>query len=523
MDPCLSINNNYYSSFDKTSLVLPKISGNCEEEIIEIPLPANLEGKYLISECNLIKKVDKTWSQTVEEIPFAPRVSSFVYYSTAVLSSSEVLYSAIASYGIAPKPPLGVNLACIASTLYSLAIIGYRSWQTKKIEKDPYKRLELYLEWIKENPYFLEVFEEINRKEKISFKIISKEEAKNKKILAYESSNAWYDPYLHTITLLKEMESIPYLEAIIFECCNAFQRSRFLEFNAKINWNNIPDRNVYGMLLEKIEYDSFINYYKIVKYGVRQLNWNDSLLNYGNPQNEDIIDFKENYLYQNRLLTEKTISHTEFYRLEWDHIYAPLFFLKHSEKLEKHPELLKFRSSENDCSLLALIILESTKLLKNSDIKTQKKVMIALNAFINRWYIQKQKLSTHYHKKDFEDIMYLFSGCFIFIFNFQKQLSSDLFIEKTTVFLYEDYTDPPVFDLQLGSLDPHIRPYFNSFLKLVKKQIKNLIILNTAYTRYELTRSKEASLLKNEKNIVEYFFCLKLIQLLKVNFFNKKP
>ena len=270
----------HYSTFSKVYAPQTEISKGVEDHI-EIPLPINLQGKHLISthatEKGVGAKVCELWNRTVAGLPFNPRVSSLVCCGISFPTIGEMAYSAIAGLAKGPRPPFWVDLACSGLAIGSFAVVAYRSFKMSKVVEDPYKEIEENLEWLKKNPYFLEVWEEINREEKITFTVMSKEEAEKKENY---SADAWYSPSKHTITLVKTGSDSDFLESMIFECCNAFQRQRFLQSDSKMGWNCLPDRNTYGIFEEQVEYHSITLYHKIVQYGIEKLEWNRRLLSY---------------------------------------------------------------------------------------------------------------------------------------------------------------------------------------------------------------------------------------------------
>lgn len=360
----------------------------------------------------------------------------------------------------------------------------------------------------------MEVFEEINSKEKIRFKFISKEDIEKGKI-SY-ASNVWYSPDTHTITFLERMESI---NLLLFECCNAFQRRRFLELGSKIGWDNIPDRNTYGVLKEKTEYHSMVICSKIVKYGIKHLRRDPSMLSYEDPETKKPTSFEKHYLYLNRVSQGEKISHTESYRLHWDQAYTPLFFLKYSEELEKYPELLYHRCSKTDNTLLDLVILNFEMLFQTKDIKTKKEILIALTNFITRWYNQKKILN---FQNAFESYC-ITKGCFSLVLDFHEKVVLKAFTKKIEAFLTEEQTKPPLFDINLKKIDPSILPHFNLLLKVVKQKIKESLIANNNFSDLPLNAAEKIPLMENktEKNDEEHIFDTKMIKLLNANFFKR--
>ena len=218
------------------------------------------------------------------------------------------------------------------SSMYKMILIWCRNFPLKSVELDE------YVECLKQNPYFLEVWEDINREQKIKFHLIAEEEAKKKE--DYDA-DAWYSPHNHTITLVNCLHRVKISVAIIFECCNAFHRQERGKALSSIGWDNIPNRNMYGVFREQLEHQTSITYNEIVQHGVAKLEWLPLFLRDHDPETGNVLSFEKKYPRQNVLNAGKEVTHTEKYRLFWDQKYASTFFLKHSEELEKHPELIE--------------------------------------------------------------------------------------------------------------------------------------------------------------------------------------
>jgi hypothetical protein len=458
----MAIPNNLapYSSLAQIYPPQPEILEGIDKHLVD-PLAVTLKGKYLTSSSHEIREKTSICYSRVKSVvaripctPITSRSAMLVLLGTYFLS----LYSIFATLLQGARLPLWVDVTCFSLLILSgCRIVAYRCLQNGEIEDNP--RVVHHLEWLKKNPYFLELWEEINREEKLQFQIISKEEAEEKKDYC---ANAWYSIRQHTVTFVQGMDDFDFSQALIFECCNAFLRHLTIQLRLKLGWNNIPNRNTYGILREQVEYYSLTPYSQIVKYGIENLNWDERLLCYHDRESKTVVTFQE-VCSLSSLPCEEKISHAEGYRMQWDRLYAPTFFLKHSEALEQHPELLKYRSFDNK-SLFHLVMIDCVKLFRLSDSKTQEEVLIALMAFIRRWYAQKQKLNIQNNPEDLPDNDILFFGCVDLIAALQKEGSAESFIEKVKT--------APTFELNLQNTTKNLLLHFVSFLLVIEQKIR---------------------------------------------------
>ena len=157
--------------------------------------------------------------------------------------------------------PLWVHKICFISAGILTSIAAYKvvkhAVKRAVMTQDPYVEIVYELNYLKCNPYFVKVWEELNQQRKIRFEVIPKEVAELKE--NYRVGKG-YSSDEHKITLVEwedlsrdlvwEELSSDFPRALIFECCSALQpREQAIE-----------------------------TYSTIVNYGIDNLRWDAELL-----------------------------------------------------------------------------------------------------------------------------------------------------------------------------------------------------------------------------------------------------
>lgn len=391
---------------------------------IDVPPPVKLEGKYLIQpitdettngSCSLWGKIQQVWNKNIVGLPWGLKVSNLIHGGIDVATMGKLGYTVLCGYtGICTPTSLIADVPVAFVLLGSLGVHAVGVFRECRLPKP--MKIKKYLEWLKNNPYFLEMWESINREKEITFKFISKKEVKEQKDYC---SNAWYNPSEHAITLVDTRWELELLQALIFECCNAFQQQRILQFNQSLS-TTIVDRNTFGILKEKCEYNTVQLYHEVVRYGVEQLKWHSSLFTFTDKKTKKLQEFEEILITVDKVQPNRNVSHIESYRLVWDQTYAPLFFLEHPEELKKHSSALLQYRSEQGFSLLHLI------LFSLSHNRMNETTVEALTRFVPLWLDLGGTLGSGKEENDFSVFALLY--CFK-LFSLESKSTLDMILK----------------------------------------------------------------------------------------------